>query len=279
MVSSIDPERIGDLLRECAQRFIMPRFRALQDHEVDTKTGPNDLVTIADRESEAFLEEFLERNFYGSVAIGEEAVSAKIKTTEILKDKDAMVWIIDPVDGTNNFVHGKEEFCVMLACVAGGEIVGGWIYDAPHDRMLITEKGAGTAIDGNAVSVSSFKPLQETGGYVATRFLPRAMRPHIKELGKSVRLLAPLNCAGHEYLRLASGESDFAIYSRIRPWDHFAGTLAVKEAGGHVMKWDGTPYVPGDEFGGIAVASTSILLKELQQRAINKMVDEYKKNL
>ncbi|MBI4030954.1 MAG: inositol monophosphatase [Proteobacteria bacterium] len=279
MVSAADPERIGDILRECAQRFIMPRFRMLQQHEIDTKTGPNDLVTVADRESEKFLEQFLEKNFYGSVAIGEEAVSTNSKTTEILRDKDAMAWVIDPVDGTNNFVHGKNEFCVMLACVAGGETVGGWIYDILQDRMLIAEKGSGVAINGAQISVSAYKPLQETEGFAGYSYFPQSMRPHLKELGKSVRSLETLNCAGHEYLNLASGIRDFAIYSRIRPWDHLAGTLAVKEAGGHVMKWDGTPYAPGDEFGGLVIASGAALMRELQQRTINKMVADYKKTM
>ena len=276
-VANIDPGKVENILRECADTCIMPYFKNLQDHEVDTKTGPNDLVTIADKKSEAFLEQALISLYPSSVLVGEEGVSAGTKTTDILKDKDAFVWVADPVDGTFNFRHGKDEFCVMLACVHGGEVIGGWIYDIVGGRMLTAEKGSGAFVNGVKLSVAAAKPLNESTGYAGRKYFPEPMRAHITNFKTSVKSLYTLNCAGHEYLHLALGDTDFAIYSRIRPWDHLAGTLAVKEAGGYVMKWDNTPYIPGDEFGGIVVASQAGLLLTLQQTVVNKMVAAFKK--
>ena len=278
-VANIDPLKIDSILRECADTCIMPYFKNLQDHEVDTKTGPNDLVTIADKKSEAFLSHALTLLYPSSVLIGEEGVSAKTQTTDILKDKNAFIWVADPVDGTWNFRRGKDEFCVMLACVHGGEVVGGWIYDIVGGRMMTAEKGGGAFMNGAKLSVAAPKTLNESTGYAGRKYFPVPMREHIVNFKTSVKSLHTLNCAGHEYLHLASGDTDFAIYSRIRPWDHLAGTLAVKEAGGHVMKWDNTPYTPGDEFGGLVVASQADLMLTLQQTVVNKMVAAFKKDL
>ena len=275
-MANIDPLKIESILRECAQTYIVPRYKSLKESEVDTKTGPNDLVSIADIEAEAFLERVLPDAFPGFMVIGEEAVSRGHKSTDTLKDSNALIFVSDPVDGTNNFVHESEVFCTMLACVAGGEVIGGWIYDILKDRMMTAEKGSGVFIDGDKLAVAQPKALGESSGYAGKKYFPEPMRVHIKEFKDKVKSLRTLNCAGHEYLNLASGQTDFAIYSKIRPWDHLAGTLAVKEAGGYVMKWDNTPYVPGDEFGGIVVASHVDLLKTLQQSVVSKMVATYK---
>ena len=276
-MASIDPQKIELILRECADTCIMPYFKNLKDHEVDTKTGPNDLVTIADRESEAFLERALIDLYPTSILVGEEGVSAGTQSTDALKETDSFIWVADPVDGTWNFRHGKDTFCVMLACVYNGAVVGGWIYDIVGNRMMTTEKGSGSFVNGKKLAVSSEKPFADATGYAGKKYFPKIMQTYVAEFNKDVKSLSTLNCAGHEYLMLASGKSDFAIYSKIRPWDHLAGALAVTESGGYVLKWDGTPYTPRDEFGGIVVASQPDLMDKLQKTLVSKMVAEYKK--
>lgn len=279
-VASIDPQKVEDILRECAETCILPYFGKLQDHEVNTKSGPNDLVTVADKKSEAFLEQALLSLYPSSTLIGEEGIAEGRMSTDVLREKpDAFVWVTDPVDGTWNFRHAKDMFCVMLACVQGGETVAGWIYDPVGGRMMAAEKGGGAFINGTRLSVAEEKPLAQTEGFIAYEYISKKLRPFAKDLEQHAGKIHTLRCAGHEYLRLASGAADFAMYSKIRAWDHLPGTLAVKEAGGQVLKWDGTTYKPGDEFGGILIASTPTLLRDLQQHAVNKMVVEYKKSL
>lgn len=279
-VASIDPQKVEDILRECADACILPYFGKLQDHEVETKSGPNDLVTIADKKSEAFLDRALTSLYPSSVLIGEEGVAEGRTSTDILRnDPGAFVWITDPVDGTWNFRHGNETFCVMLACVHGGETVAGWIYDVCAGRMMAVERGSGAFINGARLSVAEEKPIAQTEGYIGYDYIPKNLRPFAKELERHVGKISTLRCAGHEYLRLAAGSADFAMYSKVRAWDHLPGTLAVQEAGGLVLKWDGSAYKPGDEFGGLVIASTPALLRDLQQRAVNRIVAEYKKGL
>jgi fructose-1,6-bisphosphatase/inositol monophosphatase family enzyme len=276
MAANIDPHRVEAIIRACAAECIMPRFRNLQSHEINTKSGPNDLVTIADKESELYLERELTNLYPGTILIGEEGISAGLKTTAVLQDHGAVIWVADPVDGTWNFAHGNEHFAVMLACVTGGEVIHGWIYDVPAGRMMSASKDAGAFIDGARLSVSNTEHIADANGFAAKKYFTKAMRPHIDALKMQAKSVDSLFCAGHEYLRLAAGRADFSIYSRIRPWDHLAGTLAVKEAGGTVMKWDGTPYAPHDEFGGIIVASHPELYHELHSSVGTKLAAAFK---
>ena len=107
-------EAVAQLLRDAAQRFIVPRWRALAASEVQHKSGPLDLVTVADIETEAWLTEALTALLPGSLVLGEEAFSRNEVGVELL-DGTAPVWIIDPIDGTRNFVEGQQDFCSMVA--------------------------------------------------------------------------------------------------------------------------------------------------------------------
>lgn len=277
MNTKADPVRVGDILRDCAAQYILPRYRVLKAHEIDTKSGPNDLVTVADRETEAALERILPDLLPGSVVIGEEAVSAGLASTGILTRSDTPVWVTDPVDGTSNFVNGNDCFAVMLALVTGGEVTQGWIYDVPGNRMMITERGGGAWMDGERMHVAAPAAPEESRGLVGKQYFPKNYRPFVEELKTKVKTIGTLGCAGHEYLRLAGGQADFGVYNRMRPWDHLPGALAVREAGGMVVKWDGTPYMPGDEFGVITVSSNRILTDYIHDNLVRRMVEEYAK--
>jgi fructose-1,6-bisphosphatase/inositol monophosphatase family enzyme len=273
--AKIDPDRISGLIRECAAKYIIPRFKKLAQGDISTKTGPHDLVTVADSETEEALDSALTKMYPGSVVIGEEGISAGKKSADILQDKTRTIWVADPVDGTYNFVHGNPEFAVMLACVVDGETRFGWIYDVPADRMLTAEKGAGAFIEGRRLKVAGPKPPNEARGFTGSRYFPKHLRPLIKSFVKDFEAVHTLSCAGHEYIRLASGEYDFSIYNRIRPWDHLPGTLAVSEAGGFTTKWDGSAYTPQDDGGGLVNAANETLLEMLHEKIISKLVEGY----
>ncbi|WP_281259581.1 inositol monophosphatase family protein, partial [Streptomyces glaucescens] len=110
---------VEEAVRKAAAAEIMPRFRQLAAHEVDQKSGPHDLVTDADRKAELYLAEALGALLPGSVVVGEEAVHANPATYEAIRG-DAPVWIVDPVDGTRQFVHGEEGFCTLVALARHG---------------------------------------------------------------------------------------------------------------------------------------------------------------
>lgn len=269
VTKSIDIQKVSDLMRDCAGKYILPRYKALSDHEVRTKSHENDLVTIADIETELAMRDALPKMFPGCVVIGEESVSDGTASTDILKDTSQTVFVVDPVDGTNNFRYGQREFAVMVALVVGGETKIGWIYDVLGDSFAIVEKGAGAFYNGQRMHVGPDKPDAEIIGHLRKSYFSKELQDkmdYLKPATLSIKKSFSISCAAHEYMRIASGQSDFSIYGFMKPWDHLAGALMVQEAGGHVAKWDGTPYTPQDSAGGLTVASSRQLWDRMHEK-------------
>ena len=255
-METVNPDIISNLLKKTAQHFIIPRFKMLKDDEISTKTGPNDLVTQADIEAEEYLCERLPEILPGSVVIGEEGVSSgKIIVSDIEKAAQD-IWVVDPVDGTFNFVKGKEQFGIMLALIRNGETVMGWIYNILADEMVFAEKGAGTVINGQATFISADTLGSSPSGFVNPRYFHHKQRAHIKGISDQYDDCVSIGCAAHEYLNILKNNVDFALYARIKPWDHLPGALIVSEAGGYVAKWDKSPYEARDRGVGLIAART-----------------------
>jgi fructose-1,6-bisphosphatase/inositol monophosphatase family enzyme len=227
------------LLREVAEMVILPRYRSLEVHEIEEKS-PGDLVTIADRESELWLNEGLARIVPEARMVGEEACAADPKLLEGLDKGTA--WIIDPIDGTSNFATGKPPFAVMVALVAEGNPVAGWIYDPLRRRTCHAVAGGGAWIDGEQVYARpSSAPLPIAA--IGTTFMTPDDRESILARAEGQFKLADIpRCAGEQYPRIVLGENDLTIFERMLPWDHVPGALFLSEAGGHVARLDGTPY-------------------------------------
>ncbi len=268
MSNNIDPVQVAAVLKECALKYILPRFKNLQAGDIHTKTHANDFVTIADIETEAALSEILPKMFPGTLVIGEEGVSSGVVSTDILHDTSKVVFVVDPVDGTYNFKNGNPQFAVMMSLVVGGQTRMGWIYDVMNDTHYITEKGKGTTKNGQPVHV---RPKLDIGapeavGYMEHRYFPKNVQDYLREQG--AERFKSLHCAAHEYLNIASGNSDFAIFSHMKPWDHLAGVLMVEEAGGIVRKFDGSAYAITDNKGGIIVASHPDVMEQVRSKFI-----------
>lgn len=253
-----DFETVAALIREASATYILPRFRALQDHEIGIKTNPNDLVTLADIEAEAFFEAHLPSVLGGSVVLGEEGVSRGEHDMAILaKGQGARVWVVDPVDGTYNFVHGREEFGVMVALVENGVCTASWIYDVLKDSMAYAVLGGGAYVDGARLRTPQDEKAFDTMTvHLSAKFFPLDIKDAIKAKAAVLPNVKTVGSAAHEYMKVAKGLSDSAVYCRLKPWDHLPGALIVQEAGGAVKKWDHAPYTPQDRYDGLIVART-----------------------
>ncbi|MGW9401747.1 inositol monophosphatase family protein, partial [Streptomyces sp. NPDC055642] len=131
---------VEEAVRKAAAQEIMPRWRRLAEHEVDRKSGPHDLVTDADRKAELYLTGVLAALLPGSVVVGEEAVHADPRSYEAIQD-DAPVWIVDPVDGTRQFVRGDTGFCTLVALARRGVVYASWTYAPVHDQLATAVPG------------------------------------------------------------------------------------------------------------------------------------------
>lgn len=223
---------VEELLREVADREVMTRFRRLDQDDVRTKARQGDLVTVADLEAEHHIRVGLAKLLPDSIVVGEEAA---YKKPEILKalDGDKPVWVIDPIDGTRNYAHGKACFAIIVALIVKGETRLGWIYDPISNTCALSEKGAGAYVSGRKCTIADPDGPQSLRGSVGEgvqkRLAKQAKSPNSAFPGQYVRY----HCVGREYMDYLLGKLHFGLYGgKLMPWDHAAGCLMVTEAGG-----------------------------------------------
>jgi len=247
-----DIDSVTDIITEIATRVILPRFKSLAVHEVMEKDA-GDIVTIADLEAETLLEKRLTDLAPGTVVVGEEAVHEDAKILKRL-DGDAPVWIVDPVDGTANFAAGNPTFGSVVAYLVGGEVLAGWIHMPVKETTIVAMKGEGARYNKEKVSVSSGVPLEEMTGLLNFGYFEPQRRAKIQKLSQRFALIESQRCASHNYYSLALGKRDFSLYHRLWPWDHAAGVLIHKEAGGYSALLNGSPYRPTERSHGLLSA-------------------------
>ncbi|MFC7221203.1 inositol monophosphatase family protein [Streptomyces polyrhachis] len=254
---------VTTVLREAAEAVIVPRFRALAEGDVSEK-APGEIVTVADREAEEIISRRL-RGLLDAPVVGEEAVFADPALVHALRTAPT-VWLVDPLDGTGNFVAGRPEHAVMAALVRDGETVGAWIVQPVTGRAYVAERGSGAWRDGERLRRAPAPPgTAKLRGDALTRFLPPAARERVAAAaGGFAELGAGSRCAGFDYPRLAEGERDFVLFHRTLPWDHAPGTLLLTEAGGTALRPDGSPYDPADEKKGLLAAADERCWREVR---------------
>ena len=244
---------VDALIREIAAKEVLPRYRALRQDDIVEK-APGDLVTVADHAVEAALADGLAALLPAARFIGEERCAREPALLDTLGD--GLVWVVDPIDGTGNFAAGQPPFAVMVALLRDGVTIAAWIYDPLADRMTSARQGMGTRSNGAPLGTGG-----QTGGPddwtgIVSRFaMPDGMAPAVTALEAGIGTTVPTRrCAGHEYVLVAEGSRDFALYWRTLAWDHVAGALLLTEAGGVVERLDGTPYRPGSTGIGLLLA-------------------------
>ncbi|MFG2381282.1 inositol monophosphatase family protein [Streptomyces avermitilis] len=233
---------VEEAILQAAATEIMPRFRQLAAHEIDQKSGPHDLVTDADRKAEAYLTEVLAKLLPGSVVVGEEAVHANPVTYEAIQG-EAPVWIVDPVDGTRQFVHGDPGFCTLVALAQGGVVHASWTYAPALDQLATAIRGHGAHLDGEPLRSGAPDPGRDLE--VATShpdYTTDEQKRALLGLRTEGVLPRPCGSAGLEYLAVARGELDATAFSWEAAWDHAAGLLLVEEAGGAHLTRAGEPF-------------------------------------
>ena len=208
--------------------------------------GDVDLVTEADRASEAMIREKLGKAFPTHGIYGEEGTREQLESE--------FRWYVDPLDGTTNFAHGFPAFCVVLglerrwpglAADADGEMVAGVIYDPLRGEMFSAERGRGAFLNGRPIYVSKIKTLQES--LTATGF-PSQKR----HASPNIHFYQQITLRSHGVRRAGSAALDLAYVAcgrldgfwefNLNPWDTSAGYLLVEEAGGRVSHFDGGKF-------------------------------------
>ncbi|MXO73721.1 inositol monophosphatase [Altererythrobacter aerius] len=254
-MNALDAE-LRALFRFVSERTILPRWKRLAASEIEEK-AQDDLVTIADRETEAFLTEALTRLAPDVPVVGEEAAHAD---PAVLAALSGACWIVDPIDGTHNYAHGRAPFGIMVALADGGEAVAGWIYDPLNNRLCSARRGEGAFVDGERIAARATGEDPPVAA-ISTIFLDAARREAVNaHVAPHFRVVETPRCAAEQYPRLALGQNDVSFFERTLAWDHAAGALWLNEAGGRVARPDGSAYRVDepDRTGMIGAASPAL---------------------
>ena len=238
-----------------AGRSLVKDFREVENLQVSMK-GAGDFVSRADIAAEAILKEELmgARPTYGWLAEEGGGEEGKDPTRR---------WIVDPLDGTTNFLHGLPHWCVSIALEHKGQVVAGVIFDAAKDEMFLAEKGEGAFINEKRLRVSGRSKLIESIFATGVPFGGRGDLPAtLQDLARLMPTCAGVRRWGSAALDMAyvaAGRYEGFWERRLNAWDIAAGLIIVKEAGGFVE-----PLTPGGtllEDGDVVCANESIFDK------------------
>ncbi|RJQ16127.1 MAG: inositol monophosphatase [Nitrospiraceae bacterium] len=240
--------------------IILSKLGKLSRENIDVKQA-SDFVTSVDRESELIIIETIRKKFPGHRFLAEESLRE-------VEDANYR-WIIDPLDGTTNYIHGYPVFSLSIALEFNGEIILGVIFDPLSDEIFTAETGKGAFLNGKPVRISTLTDL--TDSLLATGFPFRKrdlIDPYLKLFKNIFNRVSDIRRAGSAALDLAyvaSGRCEGFFEIGLGPWDIAAGSLLIKEAGGIVTDFGG-----GNDFlltGNIVAAAPAIhgeILKEVK---------------
>ena len=204
---------------EKASKSVIRDFGEVEKLQV-SKKGPRDFVTKTDKHVEKIIIEELSKTKKNYSFLSEEVGSIENK------DKDN-IWIIDPIDGTTNFLHGIPHFAICIALESKKEIISGLIYDPIKDEMFYAEKNKGAYLNNQRLRVSNKNLIDEclfSSNHEGVKFSNLNMRYS--------------GCAALDLAYVASGRLDGFFHNKINIWDVAAGALLVEEAGGIVNDLD-----------------------------------------
>ncbi|EPX81490.1 inositol monophosphatase family protein [Litoreibacter arenae] len=268
-LSEQQADALIEIVRIVAAREIRPLFRNLVLSDIDSKSAPDDLVTVADRAAEVAISQAVRDLLPEASIVGEEAVAADKSVLD--RVGDGQVVVIDPIDGTWNFAHGIATYGVILSVIEDGEIVFGLLYDPGYDDWIVAIKGQGAWFcdaRGNRrpLSLSVPPPVSDCFGFVGLYLFTKPQQAQIAARLPDFRRTQALRCACHEYRALAGGASQFCLTGMLNVWDHAAGVLIYQEAGGVARLLDGRDYHPTMRQGNLLTAASPQLWDDLAER-------------
>lgn len=218
------------------------------DLRIAYKDARANLVTIADTESQRAICAVITRSFPGHAIIGEEGT---------VGDPGAEnAWYVDPLDGTTNYAHGLPFFCVSVALRSGGTTVAGAVYDPLHGHLFSASLGQGAFRNGVPLAVSPATRLDRSLVVAQAQSVDDGeIRAYAALVDRLMRVAAGVRSLGSPALSLcaiAAGQLEAYCEYSMDPWDILAGQLILREAGGTVTGFDGTPCETADRFDVVA---------------------------
>lgn len=222
-------------IAEKAGKIIVQKYWSDIENITVSRKQTADFVTVADKECEDIIFEELKKAYPGYSFVMEES-------GEVAGEDPDHIWIIDPIDGTKNFMNGIPHWAISIGLEVKGDIVAGVVYDPVKDEMFAAEKGQGAYLNGKKLSVSERSDLDSAVVSIGfplldpdrrKKFIDEVLKlleniPHYRRTASAALDLAYVACGRHE-----------GYFERnVKPWDMAAGYLLIKEAGGMVTNID-----------------------------------------
>jgi fructose-1,6-bisphosphatase/inositol monophosphatase family enzyme len=261
---------IENLIRNVGDECIFPYFKNLREADVSFKDSKSDPVSIADKEAERLLQKGLLAILPNSLFIGEELFEEKPEILDYLKQGDLPVWVVDPIDGTNNFVSGCEGFGIMVCLVLAGEILSSWFYEICSKKMTVLHNGSGITVNGQPLEPSNHSRKPFTGKIGRKLYLYHEIQ-NIKETSSEFKIDTAKNPSIITYHSILTGDLDFLIFKITYPWDHLPG-IALLSANGNVFsRWSGEPFEFSDIHEGLVVARNQEIMDLVLEQIIKPL--------
>ena len=252
--------QVCDIARE-AGAYIKKERASFSVEKVERKHA-HDYVSYVDKGSEQLIVKAMRRLLPEAGFITEEG-TAKGDDVGCLKDEEECTWVVDPLDGTTNFIHGFAPYAVSIALIRGREILVGVVYEICADECFYAWKGGGAYLNGQPLHVSS----QQIGDALLCLQLPYnsdAYKPVIRHLIDTfyghVGSIRMCGSAAMALCHVAAGRLDGYAEQYIGQWDFMAGSLIVTEAGGTVTDYSGSADFT---YGNSVVATNGVIQQDL----------------
>ena len=249
-------EEVARAIQEVAADVLEPAF-ARRDELAAWEKSAGEVVTAADVEAERLLGLRLGELQPGVPMVGEEATSREPTLPARWLAEAPRVWLVDPLDGTANFIAGSPDWAVMVALVDHGHTVASWMWRPADRHLFVAERGSGAALNGRQLLCPAAP--HEVGaltGAVLTRYFDETTKATLtRNTHRFAHVTPGRRCVGVEYPMIAHGHQHFALFNRTLPWDHAPGVLLIEEAGGRARRLDGTVYRPAQMANGLLIAA------------------------
>jgi myo-inositol-1(or 4)-monophosphatase len=219
--------------------------------------GPQDFVSAADHAVEALIRQRLQQAFPDDAVLGEEGGG----------ELGRNLWVVDPIDGTINFVHGVRYWCIAMGFIRAGERRIGVIYDPSQDELFWATRGGGAWSDETRIHVTPRDRLDRA--LVCAGYVPRhALDEHLvltRRLHEAGAAVKDMGAGALMLAHVAAGRFDAFLEPHMHPWDASAGLLLVEEAGGRIYPYPGPGGLAG---GGTVIAAAPGIFDALQRIAL-----------
>jgi myo-inositol-1(or 4)-monophosphatase len=255
MSTTATPAELLTVAEEAARRagaLLRERFEAGAERRVFSKSTPTDLASEADVAAETVIRDLLAERRPDDVLLAEEGGGAE------RAERGGLRWIVDPLDGTINFLFRIPQWCVSIACEDERGTLAGVVYDPMRDELFAATLDRATTVDGRAVERAPERPLEQallSTGFAYDAALRERQGAMLADLLPRVRDVRRMGSAALDLAWLAAGRYDIYVERSVQPWDIAAGALLVRRAGMEVRdlpERDGLPY-------GIAAGPPALL--------------------